>query len=679
MNTMKHLWDLIKQLFRRSKPDVSKIPDPTPLVSSPTKNGEDEKVAVGKVTEGTTTFPGIHPTTPTEPSLPNDTSTLKATTPPEQPKTPKPPPTSATHLNQPGGKPKASNVHQGEKGEEVGEKQPPSIPGRRSNQTDTPENPPRSKPKTKPEAKPELICREQGQRINIVLSIPTKLELNDVRQNETSLINNNNEYTIENLSEPIIIQTTNNTEEIIPLAGNKFLIFKTGNNWNGDGRQISSFTKGFFIVVTPSNWNREGQPTVEPSPCSDKNYIAHFFEVDPADHFNTYFFKECKTPPQRQKIFLEGNTIPDNSEQGLLFVQQPPKLRDISEIIWVRVGKEDTDAKEQGGYNFMIAEDSLEKIIANQCGRFYIRVYNEKVNLIDSDEFRYCPDLKEILVDERCYNPEILLPPLQKGYELSKLKFIGKSDQPLPCLKKNGVTNRSSQKSPEAIKPSPDEDRTTWILETKRGQVEVVINLPRIWWRLEPSDEMYWHDKPITITREGFKSLELKDTKIILKVPSYIKYIKTGFNNDLDREIPIKEGISFTAFVHYNQIAKAQSQPSHLQIAWEDTVITVLTIVADQVLDDSKDGDKDAPEKEDLNRIDKKGTPAIGGISKLRPSVKTANSKTRQGKGFSTGEITSVNSNIKECRTLGIYVDRRRRTVHPGNIKRLKGYINADD
>ncbi len=49
--------------------------------------------------------------------------------------------------------------------------------------------------------------------------------------------------------------------------------------------------------------------------------------------------------------------------------------------------------------------------------------------------------------------------------------------------------------------------------------------------------------------------------------------------------------------------------------------------------------------------------------------------RARQGKGFSVGEIKAVGLSVKEARLLGIYVDERRRSVHPENIEALREYL----
>lgn len=47
----------------------------------------------------------------------------------------------------------------------------------------------------------------------------------------------------------------------------------------------------------------------------------------------------------------------------------------------------------------------------------------------------------------------------------------------------------------------------------------------------------------------------------------------------------------------------------------------------------------------------------------------------RRGKGFSLGELKAVGLTPSQARKLGIYVDKRRKSVREGNIEALKDYL----
>jgi large subunit ribosomal protein L13e len=47
----------------------------------------------------------------------------------------------------------------------------------------------------------------------------------------------------------------------------------------------------------------------------------------------------------------------------------------------------------------------------------------------------------------------------------------------------------------------------------------------------------------------------------------------------------------------------------------------------------------------------------------------------REGRGFSLGELKEAGLTVDIAKRLGIYVDKRRKSVHPWNIKALKEFI----
>lgn len=48
---------------------------------------------------------------------------------------------------------------------------------------------------------------------------------------------------------------------------------------------------------------------------------------------------------------------------------------------------------------------------------------------------------------------------------------------------------------------------------------------------------------------------------------------------------------------------------------------------------------------------------------------------TRQGRGFSLGELRMAGLSPSEAKRLGIYVDKRRKSVHEWNVKALREYL----
>ncbi|MQL56378.1 50S ribosomal protein L13e [Acidianus ambivalens] len=49
---------------------------------------------------------------------------------------------------------------------------------------------------------------------------------------------------------------------------------------------------------------------------------------------------------------------------------------------------------------------------------------------------------------------------------------------------------------------------------------------------------------------------------------------------------------------------------------------------------------------------------------------------TREGRGFSLGELKAVNLTPEKARKLGLRVDKRRKSVHQENVDALKKYLD---
>lgn len=62
---------------------------------------------------------------------------------------------------------------------------------------------------------------------------------------------------------------------------------------------------------------------------------------------------------------------------------------------------------------------------------------------------------------------------------------------------------------------------------------------------------------------------------------------------------------------------------------------------------------------------------------KIRPTVQKKDGRTREGKGFSKGELREVGIDFKQALRLTIPIDLRRKTKHKENIKILKQHLKS--
>ncbi len=53
----------------------------------------------------------------------------------------------------------------------------------------------------------------------------------------------------------------------------------------------------------------------------------------------------------------------------------------------------------------------------------------------------------------------------------------------------------------------------------------------------------------------------------------------------------------------------------------------------------------------------------------------TGGLKTRKGRGFSLGELQEAGIDLRLAKKLGIYIDKRRKSIHKENVEALKKYL----
>ena len=545
-------------------------------------------------------------------------------------------------------------------------KVPREIGGRRTKSTqtaDTVNRDARDRSTFKP--RPELICRSSSGswQWEIMLSAPRECNITEVRQNNTPLSAENGEYRLSNFSGSLFIKYADiEKKESFSLFDDKApLIFKLQNDWAGSGRKISGITQGHFIVIAPCEWTRTGHVPVESTQCVDTNYLAHYFFKDKDDITNDVGgFEECAIALTQSGFQLSGKYIIDDSDDGRLFVGTPPVLEPKLGLTWARVGEEDKLG--WSGENFKPAVKPLGQVMGQRQGRFFLRVYDDEM-LIDSGEFRYCKDLDEIQVNGQPYSQDLLLVPSSDGHSLALLRLVGTRDNTIiPALKKNNPHAVVAPDGIVAVAPCQEGDEVTMSLKSENGSVDVVIKLPRIWWRLKRTnnDLNSWSDTPLVMTREEFRELAYANAVIELQLPSHIRNVYAGFENDIDRSIPVAKGLLLADFVDYAEIGSSLNGVAALRVQCDEkTILTLIQVTADL-----------PPTKPDRS-------PELHLASKeYAAHVKRAGGSWRCGKGFSRGELQEAGLTVTDAARLHIRVDKRRRGVHQTNISTLNEVKN---
>ena len=284
-------------------------------------------------------------------------------------------------------------------------------------------------------------------------------------------------------------------------------------------------------------------------------------------------------------------------------------------------------------------------------------------SLLDSGEFRYFQDLQEIRVNGKPYWRDMLIAPSPEGHSVSKLQFIradGNNIHPASSTRNSHAPMRRDGIIEAA--PHPEGDKTIWTLNSESGSIDVVVELPRIWWRLNSggtqSDE--WRDTPLAMTREEFRGYAGADAVMQLRLPPHIQSVSAGFGDGLNRSFRVKDRLPLKDFADYAEIDNPLNEDALLRVQCDEkTILTLIRVAADPA-PPPPDTPPEPPLPED----------------RLYALVKRRGVGLRPGKGFSRGELRDAGMTNAEAKRLSIRIDRRRKSTHRHNIDRLNKIEN---
>lgn len=461
-------------------------------------------------------------------------------------------------------------------------KTPRKIGPRRTQSTFTVNDAAKTKPLFTP--RPELICRKASWRWEVVLAADDECRIKEVRLNGESLKMVNSEFGLSSLTGTFSISYEDGEPDQLQLFNGTPLIFKLNKDWTGDGRRVPRLTKGHFIVIAPVEWVRYGHVNVEPDGCSDSAFMAHYFFRDgsePTEEIGG--FAGCDIDSSASGFELSGKRVFDDSEKGEFIVGPPPQLNPAKRVVWARVGEE--RANGWNGENFKPSERSLAGVLNGRQGRFFVRVYDRKTKLVDSGEFRYLQSLQQIEVNGEPYSVNTLLVPPAKGYQPTKVRFIGDDNVPLHLNLPPEAEARVDGKDGLVAEPHPNADEISCALESKGSRVEITLHLPRIWWRMErEGGDGEWRSKPFQLTRPEFREHADSNTILRLRLPKRIKSVSVGFGDELDRKylkVDDEVVLSLGNFVDYSQIDRRLTENALFNVQIGKKELTLIKVLSD--------------------------------------------------------------------------------------------------
>ncbi len=611
-------------------------------------------------------------------------------------------------------------------------RKPRRISGRRGRQ---PGNPGKER-RQSPYSRPELVCRRvtASATWEVILSADEECQLAAAHLEGEPLDFTRRQCRVPSLRGRLIVSSRDGREHVVPLFEGKPLIFKLRKNWAGEGRRITRITSGHFIVIALNAWQRTGHAPVEPDGCADAAFRAHYFHRDAtAADGDVGGFREWSASSSAG-IELTGRRIYDNSDGGELFVGDPPGLKSSPDIAWARVGEE----TERGwGQNFRPDRQSLSGVLADKEGRFFLRAYASEGNLVDSMAFRCLRDLRRIDVDGAEYVRDTVLVPGKTGYPLTEICFVGMDGATLVPELAPPALQAIAPTGGVAVPPHPGADRISCSLGSGASAVNVVLDLPRLWWRLDDGGSCpgEWRDTPLVMTREEFRSRAYADGTLSLLSKRQAS-VRAGFGGQPDRPYRRKIddnriAIPLDNFVDHAQIDRRLNGDARFNVDWAREIVTLIVITADPLPEivsftaepttvfggeeatlewtTRNAGDARVTMEPDTGVIESDGTCtvrpaettrytltlAISGVDDIsrtvtvavrsapRPGeqpaarVMSSTGGWRSGKGFSIGEIRDAGLTAPEAADRPILIDRRRRTTHRVNVEAIRSMLDA--
>ena len=341
---------------------------------------------------------------------------------------------------------------------------------------------------------PKLICQKLAEKYELKLNVEG-CDVDKVHQDGDLLsIDKVGECQLRSYSGYLEITYKDGNESKVSLFDeDRPLIFKLSKDFDVGRHWKSGIARGCFLVFMPYEWELDGDIHIEFWDCSDGQFRAHFIDMSSDEDILPKIRKRKGEKslyklPTDHAIELPGTNEPifDDSSHGELHTGNVPYLKHPDDVTWIRVGEE-----RKGGWkgeNFKRDEADLEQMLGCRQGRFYIRVYDDNVDLLGSTDFRYLRDLRKILIDDRPYVPDMspFKPCPKKGYSPTKLQFFGVDNTP-PDVKVKDKKYLATEPSGGVVvfNPHPGADEVICQLSFDKDQVDVTIRTPRIWWRLE--------------------------------------------------------------------------------------------------------------------------------------------------------------------------------------------------
>lgn len=312
--------------------------------------------------------------------------------------------------------------------------------------------------------------------------------------------------------------------ERLTCPAERYRIFRLSPPDYERGRYVRRLSRaeGRYLIVTPADWV-----------CNEtcKCWLAEDSVAIGAGDLRAHRVDACQAlPPQLSfdtpdgpvyvpttaslfKLTGEHVKVDRHPRAGPLFCNEPPQLQLLGDarVAKVVVGMEGAAGGLRRPRHVAPTYEELRKWIGDQgVGWFYVRLYDDHDELIDSLDFRFVQTLQDVREDR----VDVL--PGEDGHGTVTFTLVHAKGLVVKRKKASGQDRVQVQETGQGtlleIPPSVACDDTTWLLTdpaTNRS-TELYLQVDRLWWcAVEEGSsphEASWQDRPLRLTSDDFRA-----------------------------------------------------------------------------------------------------------------------------------------------------------------------------
>jgi hypothetical protein len=170
-------------------------------------------------------------------------------------------------------------------------------------------------------------------------------------------------------------------------------------------------------------------------------------------------------------------------------------------------------------------------------GWYFIRLYDQNDDLIDSMDFRFMNALKDVKISP--YTPL----PGKEGHQPVEICFEHEPELEITPMGVFLTLDRTNDTTKVIIPSKHDFDLTEWKLKSENAELSIKILIERVWWLIKrgnESSEENFQDKPVNIHRDYCRTISEDSIIIMYPKEGWAKSVFLGFDDKTRREYHVK-------------------------------------------------------------------------------------------------------------------------------------------